>query len=114
MNASLTLPDVGELTIEALRHGGKYMVQVIINMFHWSAGSLSLVLLVGLFTYNLGLVIYRLFVHPLAGFPGPKLCAASELHEFYCYIVKGGQWGNSIREMHEKYGTSSIPFDRTQ
>lgn len=54
--------------------------------------------------YVFGLVFYRLYLHPLARFPGYKICAASEWYEFYCYIVKGGQWGNEIRKMHEKYG----------
>lgn len=54
--------------------------------------------------YVFGLVFYRLYLHPLAKFPGYRICAASEWYEFYCYIVKGGQWGNEIRKMHEKYG----------
>jgi hypothetical protein len=57
--------------------------------------------------YVFGLVFYRLYLHPLAKFPGYKICAASEWYEFYCYIVKGGQWGNEIRKMHEKYGEQS-------
>ncbi|GJC85385.1 cytochrome P450 monooxygenase sdnH [Colletotrichum liriopes] len=56
------------------------------------------------FAYVFALVFYRLYLHPLAKFPGYKICAACEWYEFYCYIVKGGQWGNEIRKMHEKYG----------
>ncbi|KAF7956988.1 hypothetical protein EAE96_004310 [Botrytis aclada] len=56
------------------------------------------------FTYVFFLVFYRLYLHPLAKFPGYKICAACEWYEFYCYIVKGGQWGNEVRKMHEKYG----------
>ncbi|KAG9254338.1 cytochrome P450 [Emericellopsis atlantica] len=56
------------------------------------------------FAYVSGLVFYRLYLHPLAKFPGYKICAACEWYEFYCYIVKGGQWGNEVRKMHEKYG----------
>lgn len=64
-----------------------------------------IVLGLGLYTtYVFGLVFYRLYLHPLAKFPGYKICAASEWYEFYCYIVKGGQWGNEIRKMHEEYG----------
>ncbi|KAI0169618.1 cytochrome P450 [Hypoxylon sp. FL1284] len=54
--------------------------------------------------YGLLLAVYRLYFHPLAGFPGPKICAATEWYEFYCYIIKEGQWGNEVRKMHEKYG----------
>lgn len=56
------------------------------------------------FAYVFCLVFYRLYLHPLAKFPGYRICAACEWYEFYCYIVKGGQWGNEIRKMHEKYG----------
>lgn len=61
-------------------------------------------LLFGYIVYVLLLVIYRLYLHPLAGFPGPRICAVTEWYEFYCYIVKDGQWGNEVRKMHEKYG----------
>ncbi|KAI1305537.1 cytochrome P450 [Xylaria venustula] len=54
--------------------------------------------------YGLLLAVYRLYFHPLAGFPGYKICAVSEWYEFYCYIIRGGQWGNEVRKMHEKYG----------
>ncbi|OTA61601.1 cytochrome P450 [Hypoxylon sp. EC38] len=61
-------------------------------------------LLAGCIVYGLLLVIYRLYFHPLASFPGPRICAVTEWYEFYCYIVKEGQWGNEVRKMHEKYG----------
>lgn len=61
-------------------------------------------ILTGYIVYGLLLAIYRLYLHPLADFPGPKICAVTEWYEFYCYIIKGGQWGNEVRIMHEKYG----------
>ena len=50
------------------------------------------------------MVIYRLYAHPLRDFPGPKLCAATFLYEFYYDIVKGGMYIWEIQRMHEKYG----------
>ncbi|KAI1380471.1 putative cytochrome P450 [Hypoxylon crocopeplum] len=50
------------------------------------------------------LVLYRLFLHPLADFPGPKLAAATVWYEFFYDGIKRGQYTFRIREMHEKYG----------
>ncbi|KAI1328950.1 putative cytochrome P450 [Xylariaceae sp. FL0255] len=49
-------------------------------------------------------VVYRLFLHPLASFPGPKLAAATIWYEFYYDGVQIGQYTFKTREMHEKYG----------
>lgn len=52
-------------------------------------------------------VVYRLALHPLASFPGPKLAAATGLYETYYEIFKdgGGRYWVEIEEMHRKYGT---------
>ncbi|KAF7596079.1 hypothetical protein BBP40_003341 [Aspergillus hancockii] len=54
--------------------------------------------------YTVFLVGYRLFFSPIAGFPGPKLAAATEWYEFYFQLAKDGQWGNQVRRLHEQYG----------
>ncbi|PQE18724.1 cytochrome P450 protein [Rutstroemia sp. NJR-2017a BBW] len=54
--------------------------------------------------YSVSLVIYRLYFSPLAGFPGPKLTAATEWYEIYYNVVKGGKFFRKIPEWHEKYG----------
>ncbi|KAF9894659.1 hypothetical protein FE257_006547 [Aspergillus nanangensis] len=54
--------------------------------------------------YGISLVIYRLYFHPLAGFPGPSIAAATGWYEFYYDVVKSGQYIYKIEEMHKKYG----------
>lgn len=49
-------------------------------------------------------VVYRLFAHPLASFPGPKIAAATFLYEFYYDVIKGGMYIWEIERMHEQYG----------
>lgn len=48
--------------------------------------------------------IYRLYFHPLAKFPGPKLAAISHLYEGYYDVVKEGRYIFEIEKMHKKYG----------
>ncbi|KEY66239.1 hypothetical protein S7711_09265 [Stachybotrys chartarum IBT 7711] len=53
--------------------------------------------------YQLGIVVYRLFFHPLARFPGPMLYAASNLP----YLIKDKIQGSFVKDalhLHEKYG----------
>lgn len=54
--------------------------------------------------YLVSLATYRLYLSPLAKFPGPKLAALSKWYEFYYEVVKKGQFTFRIQEMHKKYG----------
>lgn len=58
------------------------------------------------------LVIYRLFFHPLASIPGPKLAAATGWVEAYYELLhgEGGQFIFKYRDWHEKYGESLHHF----
>ncbi|KAF2262689.1 cytochrome P450 [Lojkania enalia] len=48
--------------------------------------------------------IYRLYFHPLAKFPGPKLAAATTLYNAYYDILAPGLV-KMLPELHRKYGT---------
>jgi hypothetical protein len=71
----------------------------------WSL-DISLMAIIVLFTmlYCIAGVIYRLYLSPLAKFPGPKLAAATLWYEAYYDVVKKGQYTFKIRELHKKYG----------
>ena len=68
---------------------------------------LSILLLstIALILYPILLIIYRLYFHPLAAFPGPKLAAATKWYEFYYDVIAGhGLFADKVREMHKTYG----------
>ncbi|KAI0475699.1 cytochrome P450 [Xylariaceae sp. FL0804] len=54
--------------------------------------------------YYLTLAVYRLYLHPLARYPGPKLAAVSRWYEGYYDLYQSGQYTFKIAEMHRKYG----------
>lgn len=66
--------------------------------------SLTGVAILAFVAYWLGLVLYRLFLHPLAKFPGPPLAAVTSWYEAYYEIVKNGQYSTKIAQLHDLYG----------
>ncbi|KAE8379737.1 cytochrome P450 [Aspergillus bertholletiae] len=59
---------------------------------------------IALATYTASLAIYRLFLSPLAKFPGPTLAALTGWYEVFFGIVLGGQFMWEIERLHRKYG----------
>lgn len=66
---------------------------------------LALALAAGILSY-IGLITYRLTLHPLAKFPGPRLAAATHWYEAYYELVHrgGAQFAPKVRELHARYG----------
>ena len=69
--------------------------------------SLPVLLACTTLVYWCGLYLYRLFLHPLSKFPGPRLAAATSWYEAYYEIVLKGQYSRQISKLHDQYGRST-------
>jgi hypothetical protein len=63
---------------------------------------------VAVVVYFLVLALYRLTLHPLARFPGPKLAAISRYYEAYYDVVQNGQYTFKIKQLHKQYGKARV------
>ena len=54
--------------------------------------------------------VYRIYLSPLAGFPGPMMAALTGAYEGYfdCFKDGGGRYYVEISRMHDFYGTLSL------
>jgi hypothetical protein len=77
----------------------------------WSVSTGLAVASILFVVYIAVLSIYRLYLSPLARFPGPKWAALTQWYEVYFDMFKGGggQFTFEIKRMHEKYGISHPP-----
>ena len=54
--------------------------------------------------YGLYGVIYRLYLSPIAKYPGRRLAALTFWYEFYYDVIKRGTYMWEVERMHEVYG----------
>jgi hypothetical protein len=73
-----------------------------------SSASLPVLLGTTALLYALGLVLYRLYLHPLANFPGPRIAAVTTFYEAYFEIVLTGQYSKQISKLHDQYGEKNL------
>lgn len=64
-------------------------------------------LLTAILAYTICLVFYRMYLSPLAAFPGPFLAKTTHWYEFYHNFIRTGKYFEKIKDMHEKYGESN-------
>ena len=48
--------------------------------------------------------IWRLYMSPIAGFPGPRFAALTFWNEFYYDVIRKGQYTWKIVDYDKKYG----------
>lgn len=63
-----------------------------------------LVLVAAGLAWGLSLAVYRIYLSPLAKFPGRRLAVSTMWHEFYYQVIKGGQYVWEVQKMHQEYG----------
>jgi Cytochrome P450 len=87
--------------VHAVRvHGVKIMLASPLSVVLVALG----IWILYLFVY----IIYTLYFHPLAKFPGPKLAALTDYYGFYYNAIKGGRYIEKMAEMHKRYGDNSL------
>lgn len=58
--------------------------------------------------YLFVLFVYRLYFHPLASFPGPRVAAMTYSYEFWFDVVRWGRYTHEIKRLHQIYGMWNI------
>ncbi|KAL5393346.1 hypothetical protein DPSP01_000169 [Paraphaeosphaeria sporulosa] len=66
--------------------------------------TLASVSLVASLLYTVWRLVYNIYFHPLAKFPGPWWAGATSYAEAYFDIIKGGRYFIEIEAMHARYG----------
>ena len=82
----------------------------MIPAYTLDVATVTSMLAVALLCYVVTGVIYRLYFHPLAKFPGPRLAAATLWYEFWFDCILFGQYTFEIGRMHKKHGQYSPGF----
>ena len=70
----------------------------------WSSTTAAASFAASFVLYVLLLYTYRLTLHPLAKYPGPRVAAVTLWYEFYYDFFHRGNYIFRIRDMHAKYG----------
>ncbi|KAL8698773.1 MAG: hypothetical protein Q9201_006387 [Fulgogasparrea decipioides] len=89
-----------------------WYISLVVNVFVRTVSRMDVVnllkpiwlLVFSLFFYVGILVVYRLFLSPLAKVPGPKLAALTHFYEIYFDLVQKARFPWKIEELHKSYG----------
>ena len=70
------------------------------NLSHWRSYLAATVTIVLAWHY-----IHRLWMHPLAPYPGPRLAAMTKWYRAYFDLIRDGGWLEQLEKLHAQYGT---------
>lgn len=76
----------------------------MINCSELPAGSIMWLVAAGLATRVVSCIIYNLFWHPLASFPGPFVAAVTPLYKAYIDLVAKSSLVHTLEKLHSQYG----------
>ena len=88
----------------SLASSKRTMAELTLLLPHSPLGLLIYLAVLAIITYCAVLALHRLYLSPLAKFPGPKLAALTSGYEFYYDCFLNGHFIFKVDELHAKYG----------
>jgi hypothetical protein len=76
------------------------------SMLNLSWVEIAAMLTLFMVAYLSSLTVYRLYLSPVAAFPGPFLARTTHWYEFYYTYIQTGMYYKKVAEFHAKYGES--------
>lgn len=80
------------------------MLEILPPSLAQSFGVLPIILALLALAYTVYGSVWRLYLSPVAKFPGPWFAALTFWNEFYYDVVLGGRYTWKIAEYHDRYG----------
>jgi hypothetical protein len=76
----------------------------MINSSELPDGSIIWLAVAGFAIHVVSYIIYNLFWHPLASFPGPFVAAVTPLYKAYIDLVAKSSLVHTLEKLHSQYG----------
>lgn len=97
--------------VPAYYHSSAIMDNIVPSIAPMPTLSIASLVLLSFLVWYIQRLIYNIYFHRLAKFPGPKLAAASRWYEGYYdnLVADGGQYMYKVDRLHEEYGCVQTP-----
>lgn len=87
------------------------MFKAIGWVVHPSLSSVLIVAFVVAFSFIVQKIVYNLYLHPLAGFAGPKVAGVTRFWRAYVECILNRSFVHVLEELHKTYGTWAANID---